>query len=129
LNPTWEETFSVILPPIQRLEVAIFSKNLLSADEVCGTAIIDLGIGSRLRRKLFDHQTHDLYIELEPQGRVLVRLTMEGEEEDVDYWFRRTNERLLRTRDSLLRSLTEKVPIIDVDHHLYCSSVAENGQG
>jgi hypothetical protein len=102
---------------------------LISADEVCGTAIIDLGIGSRLRRKLFDHQTHDLYIELEPQGRVLVRLTMEGEEEDVDYWFRRTNERLIRTRDSLLRSLTEKVYIADVDHQLYFSSVAKDCQG
>jgi hypothetical protein len=66
-----------------------------------------------LRRKLGDHQTHDIYVELEPQGRVLIRMTMEGEEEDVDFWFRRTNERLIRTRDSFLRSLTAKVAILD----------------
>ncbi|KAJ3258354.1 hypothetical protein HK103_003642 [Boothiomyces macroporosus] len=109
LNPTWDENFTVILPPVQRLEVAIFSKNLLTADEVAGTAIIDLSVGTRLRRKLLDHQTHDVYVELEPQGRVLLRLTMEGEEEDVDFWFRRTNERLIRTRDAFLRSLVAKV--------------------
>ncbi|KAJ3300949.1 hypothetical protein HDV03_001573 [Kappamyces sp. JEL0829] len=109
LNPTWEETHAIILPPVERLDVAVFSKNLITADEVDGTAIIDLSVGTRLRRKLMDHQTHDIYVELEPQGRVLLRLTMEGEEEDVDFWFRRTNERLIRTRDSFLRSLTAKI--------------------
>ncbi|KAI8904792.1 hypothetical protein EDD86DRAFT_212795 [Gorgonomyces haynaldii] len=109
LNPSWEETHQIILPPVTRLEVAVFSKNLLTADEVAGTAIIDLSSGTRLRRKVLDYQTHDLYVELEPQGRVLLRLTMEGEQEDVDFWFRRTNERLIRTRDDLLRSLTAKM--------------------
>lgn len=85
------------------------SKNLLTADDVAGTATIDLSLGTRLRRKLLDHQTHDVYLELEPQGRLLLRLTLEGEQEDVDFWFRRTNERLLRTRDGFLRSYTAKV--------------------
>ncbi|KAJ2993733.1 hypothetical protein HDV02_002096 [Globomyces sp. JEL0801] len=109
LNPTWDETFTVILPPVERIEIAVFSRNMLIADEVAGTAIIDLSLGTRLRRKLQDHQTHDIYVELEPQGRVLLRLTLEGEEEDVDFWFRRTNERLIRTRDSFLRALTIKI--------------------
>lgn len=113
LNPNWDETFTVILPPVQRLEVAVFSKNLLTADEVSGTAIIDLSIGTKLRRKLSDHQTHDIHIELRPQGRLLLRLTMEGEYEDVDFWFRKTNERLMRTRDSFLRTLTDYVFIIN----------------
>ena len=109
VNPTWDETHTVILPPVDRLEVAVFSKNLLTSDEVDGTAVIDLAVGTRLRKKLADYQTHDVYLELEPQGRVLLRLTMEGEKEDVDFWFRRTNERLIRTRDTFLRSLTAKV--------------------
>jgi C2 domain len=109
VNPTFDDTFQVILPPITHLEVAVFSRNLLTADEVAGTAVIDLSPGTRLRRKLRDNQTHDVYVELEPQGRLLLRLTMEGEQEDVDFWFRRTNERLIRVRDDLLRSLTAKV--------------------
>lgn len=89
--------------------MAVFSKNLLTADEVAGTAIIDLSPGSRLRRRLMDNQTHDVYVELEPQGRLLLRITMEGEQEDVDFWFRRSNERLIRVRDDFIRSLTAKV--------------------
>jgi hypothetical protein len=109
VNPTYNDSFQVILPPVLRLEVAIFSKNLLTADEVTGTAIIDLSPGSRLRRRIVDNQTHDVYVELEPQGRLLLSITMDGEQEDVDFWFKRTNERLIRVRDHFLRSLTANV--------------------
>ena len=121
LNPNWDESHSVILPPIERLEVAVFSKNLLTSDEIAGSATIDLSYGTRLRRKLVDLQTHDVFVELEPQGRVLLRLKLEGEEEDVDFWFRRTNERLIRTRDSFLRSLTAKV-ILSFHFRLHLTS-------
>ncbi|KAJ3408968.1 hypothetical protein HDV05_004660 [Chytridiales sp. JEL 0842] len=110
LNPTWDETFTSLLPPVSALEIEVYSKNLLTADEFVGKAVIDLnGRTSRLRRKLKDHHTHDVFIELEPQGRVLIRLTMEGEEEDVDFWFRRSRERLGRTRDDFLRGLAGKI--------------------
>jgi hypothetical protein len=56
-----------------------------------------------------DNQTHDVYVELEPQGRLLLSITMDGEQEDVDFWFKRTNERLIRVRDHFLRSLTANV--------------------
>jgi hypothetical protein len=64
---------------------------------------------TKLRRKLLDNQTHDVFVDLEPQGRILVRLTLEGEQEDIGFWFRRTNEKLIRTRNSFLRSLTVKI--------------------
>ncbi|RKO83581.1 hypothetical protein BDK51DRAFT_50831, partial [Blyttiomyces helicus] len=109
LNPSWDETFQVMLPPVDRLEVAVLSKNLLTSDECAGRAVVDLGPRTRLKRKLADHQTHDVYIEMEPQGRVLVRLTMEGADEDVDFWFRRSKERLGRTRDDFVRALTARI--------------------
>ncbi|KAI9100704.1 hypothetical protein DFS34DRAFT_578825 [Phlyctochytrium arcticum] len=109
INPTWDESFQVILPPVTKLELAVLSKNLLSADEFAGKAVIDISKGTRLRRKLGDHQTHDVYVEMEPQGRVLIRLTMEGADEDVDFWFRRSKELLGRTRDDFVRSLTARI--------------------
>ncbi|KAI8903699.1 hypothetical protein DFJ77DRAFT_429222 [Powellomyces hirtus] len=109
INPTWDETFEVILPPVTKIEVAVLSKNLLTADEIAGKATVDLSRGTRLRRKLGDHQTHDVYVEMEPQGRVLVRLTMEGADEDVDFWFRRSKERLGRMRDDFVRALTARI--------------------
>ncbi|KAJ3414132.1 hypothetical protein HDV05_007076 [Chytridiales sp. JEL 0842] len=109
VNPTWDETFTILLPPVTRLEVLTYSKNLLTFDELCGRATVELGLKTRLRRKLSDHQTHDVYVEMEPQGRVLLRITMEGDEEDVDYWFRRSKEKLGRTRDDFLRALCSKI--------------------
>ncbi|KAJ3022360.1 hypothetical protein HKX48_006394 [Thoreauomyces humboldtii] len=109
INPTWDETFEVILPPVTKIEVAVLSKNLLAGDEFAGKAIVDLSQGTRLRRKLNDHLTHDVYVEMEPQGRVLVRFTMEGGDEDVDFWFRRSKERLGRMRDDFVRALTARI--------------------
>ncbi|KAJ3151671.1 hypothetical protein HK101_001872, partial [Irineochytrium annulatum] len=109
VNPQWDEEFTLMLPPVRRLDVVLWSKNLLTADEVCGRATIDLGARTRLRRKLEDHHTHDVAVEAEPQGRIMVRLTLEGEEEDVDFWLRRSKERLIRTRDDFLRALCTKI--------------------
>ncbi|KAJ8328778.1 hypothetical protein QVD99_004525 [Batrachochytrium dendrobatidis] len=109
VNPTWDETFQIIFPPISQLEIQCWSRNLITFDELIGTALIDLSSRTRLRRKLVDNQTHDIFVELEPQGRLLLRLTMEGEQEDVAFWFRRTNERLIRTRDDFLRSVVAKI--------------------
>jgi Ca2+-dependent lipid-binding protein len=109
LNPTWDETFQCILPLVDRLEIMTYSRNLITSDELMGQSSIDLGRLSRMKRKLEDHQTHDTYLELDPQGRVLIRLTLEGGDEDVDFWFRRGRERLGRMRDDYVRALTAKV--------------------
>lgn len=109
LYPSWEESLECILPPIDQLEVIVYSKNLLSFDEMLGTAVIDLKAGTRLRKKLADHQTYDVYIELDPQGKLLLRMTLEGEDENIDFWFRKTREKLARMRDDIGRSLVTRV--------------------
>ncbi|KAJ3164758.1 hypothetical protein HK101_000371 [Irineochytrium annulatum] len=109
VNPTWDEAFTTLLPPVSHLEVAVFSRNLITSDELCGKTIIDFNPRvSKLRRKLVDHLTHDVFVDLEPQGRVLIRFTMEGEEEDVDFWFRRMMHQISPyVREVLLKSLKE----------------------
>ncbi|KAJ3127793.1 hypothetical protein HK098_005792 [Nowakowskiella sp. JEL0407] len=110
LNPQWDEKFHTILPPIQKLEVVVSSRNMISSDQVAGRAEIPLATGPyALKSLLEDHQTHDVFVELEPQGRVLFRLTLDGEDEDVDFWFRKSRERLWRTRDDFVRGLAAKM--------------------
>ncbi|KAJ3124134.1 hypothetical protein HK098_001360 [Nowakowskiella sp. JEL0407] len=109
VNPQWDETFQAILPPVNKLEVVVSSKNMLATDQVIGRADIDIGKGTRLKNRLVDHQTHEVFVELEPQGRVLIRMTLEGEDEDVEFWFRRSKERLGRTRDDFTRALVSRL--------------------
>ncbi|KAJ3241694.1 hypothetical protein HDU81_011018 [Chytriomyces hyalinus] len=109
INPIWDEVFTLLLPPITKLDVMVYSKNLITNDPLSGQASLDLSAQSRLKRKLADHHTHDLFLELEPQGRLLLRLTLEGEEEDVEFWFRRAREKLGRTRNDFVRSLCVRI--------------------
>ncbi|KAJ3282227.1 hypothetical protein HDU79_010089 [Rhizoclosmatium sp. JEL0117] len=109
INPVWDEEFLLLLPPVTRLDLNVYSKNLITNDPLCGQATLDLGEKSRLKKKLADHHTHDVFLELEPQGRVLLRLTLDGEREDVEFWFRRAREKLGRTRNDFVRVLSSRV--------------------
>ena len=109
ISASWDDTFECIVPPIERLEVQIFSKNMISSDELLGSSVIDLSVNSRLRQRMSDHQTYDVMVEIEPQGRTLLRLTLEGSEEDVAFWFRKSRERSGRTKDDFLRSIVGKI--------------------
>jgi hypothetical protein len=110
-NPRWDEKGSFFLPPVDKLEVAVYSRNLLTSDELVGTSIIDLGETSDLKKKLYDFQIHDVSCELEPQGRIMLRLTMDGESDHIAFWFKKTNELLNRTRDGFIRKIAEPVSI------------------
>ncbi|KAI8813334.1 hypothetical protein BJ742DRAFT_672735, partial [Cladochytrium replicatum] len=113
LNPTFDEAFDVMLPEVERLEVGVLSKVgvvegvALSGDEVVGFGSVSLAGG--MRSKLLDHQTHEVWVDLEPQGRVLLRITMEGDGETVEYWFKKTNRRFIRNRNDLVRSLAGRL--------------------
>ena len=96
-------------PPIDRLEIATFAKNLITADEVSGTATIDLSLKSKLRALLLDHQSHEILLKLQPQGTILLRMTLIGNDEDIEYWFKKTFQHLDRTRDTPIRQMTAKI--------------------
>ncbi|KAI8815137.1 hypothetical protein BJ742DRAFT_765530 [Cladochytrium replicatum] len=130
VNPQWDESFHAMLPPVDRLEILVCSRNMITMDEIAGRAEVPLtgragrtrglsgeddanaqiaATGTKMRSLLSDHQTHDVSVELEPQGRVLLRLNMDGEDEDGEFWFRKSRERLWRTRDDFVRSLASKI--------------------
>ncbi|KAJ1565855.1 hypothetical protein HK096_008593 [Nowakowskiella sp. JEL0078] len=110
VNPQWDEKFHNMLPAIQKLEVLVYSHNLISSDVLVGSAELSLaGDQFSLKEVLEDHQTHDVFVELEPQGRVLMRLTLDGDDEDLDFWFRKSRERIWRKRDDFVRGLSAKI--------------------
>ncbi|TPX33011.1 hypothetical protein SmJEL517_g04041 [Synchytrium microbalum] len=115
VNPAWDEAFQVMLPPVTRLEIIAYSRNLMMSDEELGRASINLSATSALKAALLDHMTHDVWVELEPQGRVLLRLTLEAEEEDVEFWFRRSKERMGRTKNDFVRALCSRIAPVAKD--------------
>jgi hypothetical protein len=113
INPSWDESFDCLIPLTDYLQIDVYSRNLLTSDEIIGQCKLAMNESSNLRKRLMDHQTYDIYLDLEPQGRVLVRLSMEGQGENVDFWFKRAKGVLLRTRNDFIRALTSKVIIFE----------------
>ncbi|KAG9125216.1 hypothetical protein FRC07_008537 [Ceratobasidium sp. 392] len=64
-------------------------------------------------RRFGDFLTHDLWLDLEPGGRILVRVSMEGEKDDVMFYFGRAFRSLKRTESEMARIFVNKmVPVI-----------------
>jgi Ca2+-dependent lipid-binding protein len=111
INPVWKETFEASLSNAEKLEVYVYSKNnnMLFSDELLGSTILDIKIGTEIRRRIASRKSQILFIDLEPQGRLMIEVLNEGEPEDTNYWFRKTRARLIRAKDEFLRNMTEKV--------------------
>lgn len=104
VNPRWDETFQVSIVPTKTLEVCVYNKSsFLSADAVIGKKII------KFNSRWCDHQTHELIVKLEPQGRLLIRITMEGEGENLSFFFKKSKQRLMRTSNDFIRELVYRI--------------------
>ncbi|RKP11004.1 hypothetical protein THASP1DRAFT_27249 [Thamnocephalis sphaerospora] len=100
LNPRWDETFEFRLSAAIEVLATIFDKDLVGGDDICGTAIF------RLQPSLFgDFLAHDIWLDLQPQGRLLVRVSMEGEKNDIRFHFGKAFRTLKRTQTDMARMI------------------------
>lgn len=60
-------------------------------------------------RRFGDFLTHDLWLDLDPGGRILVRVSMEGEKDDIMFYFGRAFRSLKRTEGEMARIFVNKV--------------------
>ncbi|OUM69158.1 hypothetical protein PIROE2DRAFT_57650 [Piromyces sp. E2] len=104
VNPIWDETFQISVLPTKAIEILVYNKtSFLTSDELCGKKVVRLSSG------WCDHQTHDIWIKLEPQGRLLIRITMDGEGEDLAFFFKNAKQRLMRALIDFLRALVHRI--------------------
>ncbi|QRW12124.1 hypothetical protein RhiLY_11123 [Ceratobasidium sp. AG-Ba] len=109
LNPRWEETFdiTVIENPLWVM-ASVRDRQLVGSHDTVGRGYLCLD-----PRRFGDFLTHDLWLDLEPGGRVLVRVSMEGEKDDVMFYFGRAFRSLKRTENEMARIFVNKMsPII-----------------
>ncbi|KAF8756018.1 Munc13 (mammalian uncoordinated) homology domain [Rhizoctonia solani] len=109
LNPRWEETFdiTVIENPLWVM-ASVRDRQLVGNHDTVGRGYLCLD-----PRRFGDFLTHDLWLDLEPAGRILVRVSMEGEKDDVMFYFGRAFRSLKRTEGEMARVFVNKVsPLI-----------------
>jgi Ca2+-dependent lipid-binding protein len=107
LNPRWDQIFDISLDN-QTVEVLalVLDEDVLGADEDCGAAWFKLS-----PQYFDDYQTHEIVLNLDTQGQVVLRISMEGEKDDIQFWFGKAFRTLKRAENDTGRLIVERVRI------------------
>lgn len=84
--------------------VSIRDRALVGKHDIVGRSYICLD-----PRRFGDLLTHDVWMDLDSQGRVLLRVSMEGEKDDIDFYFGRAFRSLKRAESEMLKIFVDKV--------------------
>ncbi|GAB5586840.1 hypothetical protein Unana1_01740 [Umbelopsis nana] len=105
LNPRWDQIFDISLDH-QTVEVLalVLDEDVLGADEDCG------GAWFKLSPQYFDdYQTHEIVLNLDTQGKLVLRISMEGEKDDIQFWFGKAFRSLKRAENDNARLVVERM--------------------
>ncbi|KAG2031981.1 hypothetical protein BDR03DRAFT_1027346 [Suillus americanus] len=109
LNPRWEETHDISVDKPLWLMCSIRDRALVGQHDVVGRSFICLN-----PKEFGDFLTHDVWLNLENtnhghQGRILLRISMEGEKDDVQFYFGRAFRFLKRSEGDMMRIFIDKM--------------------
>ncbi|KAG2181874.1 hypothetical protein INT44_008690 [Umbelopsis vinacea] len=105
LNPRWDQIFDIPLNN-QTVEVLalVLDEDVLGADEDCGAAWFKLS-----PQYFDDYQTHEIILNLDTQGKIVLRISMEGEKDDIQFWFGKAFRTLKRAENDTGRLIVERM--------------------
>jgi hypothetical protein len=105
LNPRWDQVFDIYLTD-ETVDVLalVYDADVIGADEECG------GVWFKLGPSYYgDFQTHELVLNFNPQGRLILRISMEGEKDDIQFWFGKAFRVLKRAENDAAGLVVDKV--------------------
>ncbi|KAJ7250491.1 hypothetical protein B0H12DRAFT_1120580 [Mycena haematopus] len=104
LNPRWNETFDLSLDKRLWLTVSVHDHALVGQYDTVGQVHLALD-----PRRFDDLIAHDLWMDLDSEGRVLVRVSMEAEKDDIQFYFGRAFRSLKKAESDMLRIFVDKM--------------------
>ncbi|KAH9062605.1 hypothetical protein EDB83DRAFT_2384982 [Lactarius deliciosus] len=104
LNPRWEETFDISVEKPLWLMVSVRDRALVGKHDTAGREYICLD-----PKRFGDFLVHDLWLNLDTSGRILLRVSMEGEKDDIQFYFGRAFRSLKRSEGDMVRIFIDKM--------------------
>ncbi|GBB88076.1 hypothetical protein RclHR1_14600003 [Rhizophagus clarus] len=107
LNPRWDEAFDITIEETDKMRwlgVTVWDRDQLGSDDVCGKAYIKLD-----PNYFNDFLAHDVWLDLDPHGRILLRISMEGEKDDIQFYFGKAFRTLKRAHDDMARIIVDRM--------------------
>jgi rubrerythrin len=99
-----DETFDLSVDKPLWVMISIRDRALVGKHDTVGRAYLCLD-----PKRFGDLLTHDLWMDLDSQGRILLRVSMEGEKDDIQFYFGRAFRSLKRAEADMVRIFIDKV--------------------
>jgi Ca2+-dependent lipid-binding protein len=104
LNPRWDETVDIITTGPLNIVATIWDWDRLGDHDCVGRTSLKLDPSS-----FRDFMPREYWLDLDSQGRLLLRVSMEGERDDIQFYFGKSFRALKRTGRDMTRNITDKV--------------------
>ncbi|GAB7364641.1 hypothetical protein MBLNU230_g5444t1 [Neophaeotheca triangularis] len=104
LNPRWDETVDITTTGPLNIISTIWDWDTLGDHDCVGRTSLKLD-----PNHFNDYMPREYWLDLDTQGRLLVRVSMEGERDDIQFYFGKAFRTLKRTERDMTRKITDKL--------------------
>ena len=109
LNPRWDETVDITTQGPLNVIATVWDWDALGDHDCVGRTSIKLDPSH-----FGDFMPREYWLDLDTQGRLLLRVSMEGERDDIQFYFGKAFRTLKRTERDMTRKITDKVSLCAV---------------
>ena len=104
LNPRWDETVDILTTGPLNVIATVWDWDALGDHDCLGRTSLKLDPSH-----FQDFLPREYWLDLDTQGRVLVRVSMEGERDDIQFYFGKAFRTLKRTQRDMTRKVSDKL--------------------
>lgn len=104
LNPRWDESIDIIVSGPVNIVATIWDFDTFGDDDLMGRTSLKLDPSH-----FSDYLPKECWLNLDTQGKLLLRIGMEGERDDIQFYFGKAFRLLKRTERDMIRKITDKV--------------------
>lgn len=104
LNPRWDESVDIITQGSLHVFATVWDWDQIGDHDYVGRTALKLDPAH-----FGDFVPREYWLDLDTQGRILVRVSMEGERDDIQFYFGKAFRTLKRTEREMTRKITDKL--------------------
>jgi Ca2+-dependent lipid-binding protein len=104
LNPRWDESIDISVQGPVNIIAMIWDSDTFGDDDYVGRTSLKLDPAH-----FSDYLPKECWLNLDTQGKLLLRISMEGERDDIQFYFGKSFRLLKRTEREMIRRITDKV--------------------
>ncbi|KAK7941056.1 uncharacterized protein PG986_013443 [Apiospora aurea] len=104
LNPRWDESVDITVTGPLNVVATIWDYDTFGDHDFVGRTSLKLD-----PIHFSDYLPREFWLELDTQGRILLRVSMEGERDDIQFYFGKAFRLLKRAERDMVRGITDKL--------------------